>query len=37
MPFDQPFDLMEHHMEFDESTTKDAESRVDAFIAAHMK
>jgi dienelactone hydrolase len=37
MRFDQPFDFMGHHMEFDEKATKDAEDRVDAFIAAYTK
>jgi dienelactone hydrolase len=37
MPFDQPFDFMGHLMEFDEKASKDAEDRVDIFMAAHTE
>jgi hypothetical protein len=37
MPIDQPVEFAGHHIAYDESATKDAEGRIDAFMAAHMK
>jgi dienelactone hydrolase len=37
MPMDQPVDYMGHHIAYDDKATKDAQGRVDTFMAAHMK
>jgi dienelactone hydrolase len=36
MPMDQPIDYLGHHIVYDEKSTKDAQARADAFLAAHM-
>jgi dienelactone hydrolase len=36
-PFEKPFDVDGHHLAHDEAATKDAQERVDAFIAAKLK
>ncbi len=37
MPMEQPVEYMGHHMVYDSKAAEDAQARVDAFIAAHMK
>jgi dienelactone hydrolase len=37
MRFDKPFDFAGHHLAYDETSTKEAEQRVEAFIDAHLK
>jgi dienelactone hydrolase len=36
MNFGKAIDYLGHHMEYDEKSTRDAEQRADAFIAAHV-
>jgi dienelactone hydrolase len=37
MRFDKPFDFAGHHLAYDETSTKEAEQRAEAFIDAHLK
>jgi dienelactone hydrolase len=37
MRFDKPFEFAGHHLAYDETSTKEAEERAEAFIDAHLK
>jgi dienelactone hydrolase len=37
MRFAKPFDFAGHHLAYDDASTKDAQERAEAFVAAHLK